>query len=97
MRRTPLRRSVSLVCAALVSLLGVAGTAAAVTPIAGPNVDVSQRVGNEETTPPTRPTDNVAIVSNVQFGSGFFSAVSDDGGRRGDRHHRRRRWARGLP
>jgi len=83
MRRTPLRRSVSLVCAALVSLLGVVGTAAAVTPFAGPNVDVSQRVGNEaETTIATNPTDpdNVAIVSNVQFGSGLFSAVSDDGG-----------------
>ena len=83
MRHTPLRRSVSLVCAALVSLLGAAGTAAAVTPIAGPNVDVSQRVGNEaETTIATNPTDpdNVAIVSNIQFGRGLLSAASDDGG-----------------
>ena len=63
--------------------VGIQPASAAGTLSVGPNVDVSRRAANEaETTISANPTNpqNIAIVSNIQFGNGLFEASSFDGG-----------------
>ena len=71
-----------------VALTGLVLLALVVIPAGGgavpPNVDVSQRVGNESeeaiAVNPTNP-DNIVVVTNIQEGfSGLFEGVSFDGG-----------------
>ncbi|MDP9299876.1 MAG: glycoside hydrolase [Actinomycetota bacterium] len=72
------------VIALLGFVLGIQPASAATSLSVGPNVDVSQRAGNEaETTISVNPTnpDNIVTVSNVQEGfSGIFEGASFDGG-----------------
>src|SRR5436190_67884 len=69
----------------LAALVGAAPSASALPHqiTVGPNVNVSKLAGNQaETTIAINPTDpqNIAILTNVQFGDKLFFAYSTDGG-----------------